>query len=167
LLEGAEMPRPVYVLLAEAGHIDRRTNLVSVFNIVEVVEVSRNVADAPTQLPAGVPQTYNILAAWMKEDGDASDDVFESQLACLAPDGTDFFVSPVVDFNFNLPYHRVHVREAAIPGFPAIGVFVIEARLRRAGQEDWQLRQQFPFFVREIVIAPTTPAQPPAAESTL
>jgi len=107
-----------------------------------------------------------ITAVWLREAGDTNEDQFEGQVACLSPDGTELFHSEVSPFKFTALFQRFDIPAVQIPGFISLGIHTVEARLRRAGQQEWQWRQSFPFVVQEIVLptptAPLSPENPPA-----
>jgi hypothetical protein len=177
------MPLPAYVILSDSGSVDQLTHRVSIFNIVEAFNVALQeelVSAAPNSQPqpnAGIetnaPATgierripittkTRIVTAWMKEEGDTPQDNFDLQVACIAPDGSEFFYTQVTTFAFTLWFHRLNVEAPPIPGFPQLGVYRLESRLRRTGQQEWQWRQSFPFVVQET--QPTYPAAAPAIE---
>jgi hypothetical protein len=153
------MPRPAYIMFAASGAVDRHTNRSSYFDIIETIEVV--LAEAGSGAPAlASQQPMRIAAVWMREETESTEDRYEGQIACIAPDGTEFFATPVALFTIPLLFYRIDIPNVIIPGFPALGLYVIEGRLRRAGQQGWELRQSFPFHVREMP-APTPRATPP------
>lgn len=152
------MPKAAYVLFAESGAIDTDTNRLSLFDLIDIVEVvprkPGEVASSPTKrrLPRAV-------AVWVREEDDNLGDVFEIQIACVAPDGTDYFASPVHRFSFSAPFHRLNIPAIDVTGYPATGLYLIESRLRKVGQTGWTVRQSYPFLVQ------VTPSSQPATGS--
>jgi hypothetical protein len=154
------MPRPAYIVFAQMGVVDQATNGISFFNVIEGVD---GVAMEPTATPpADAGMVAHLTAVWLKEPSDTPDVYFESDVICLSPSGTPIFlgVTPPFSFAANVNFHRLTLREFRIAGFPEIGTYVIEARLRRADQSDWVARQTFPFVVSE-----RANKQPPAADA--
>jgi hypothetical protein len=151
------MPRPGYVMFANSGANDQVTNLVSLFDIIEIINVYQ--PDQPIQMMTAKPN--RIVVAWLRQDGDSDADRFEGQIACVNPDGTDLFAAVAEPFSFTSPFYRWTV--PVLPfGFNALGIHQIEARLRRVGQQEWLCRQTFPFVVQAGVLS-TIPALPPEA----
>jgi len=160
------MPRPVYILFCDSGSVDNHTNRVSLFNVIEIFKVLLNptegaedqvksTIEAGTRISSKLGGGQRVTAVWMREDGDTPDAVFETQLTCLAPDGTSLFSSPMLTFSFKTWFQRFDVYSLHIPGFPSLGVYAIESRVRRVGEQEWQWRQSFPFVVEEFKPAPT------------
>jgi len=152
------MARPAYIVFAESGAIDQPTNRASFFNVVENLDVIQQEGNATPPAGAGQRATFRIVVAWMKEPADTPDIVFESEVVCLAPSGEPFFGGHATTFTFppEINFHRLYVNDLHIPGFPALGVYNIEARLRRRGEEGWTTRQTYPFLVRQVA-APNPP----------
>ena len=151
------MPRSGYVMFAHSGANDQLSNLVSLFDIIEIINVFQS--NATIQIPPFANLVQNrIVVAWLREDGDLDTDRFEGQIACLNPDGTDLFAMDAEPFSFTSPFFRW---TAPIPpfGFNVLGTHQIEARLRRVGQQEWTCRQTFPFIVQAGALPPavTTP----------
>ncbi len=155
------MPRPAYVMFANSGANDQVSNLVSLFDIIEIVNVFQ--PNAPIQFPppVGTTNLNRIVVAWLREDGDSDADRFEGQIAVVNPDGTDLFAVIAEAFSFTSPFFRW---TAPVPpfGFNALGIHQIEARLRRVGEQQWSWRQNFPFIVQAMPMPPAVPAEPPA-----
>jgi hypothetical protein len=161
------MPRPAYVMFANSGANDQVSNLVSLFDVIEIVNVFQ--PNAPIQMPqVGTTMLNRIVVAWLRLDGDSDADRFEGQIAVVNPDGTDLFVVPTEAFSFTSPFFRWTAPVMPF-GFSALGLHQIEARLRRVGQQEWLCRQTFPFIVQAmpmpvvpVIPTPTPPLEPPA-----
>jgi hypothetical protein len=169
-----DMARPVYVLFAESGSVDQHTNKVSMFDILESIDVlkaaeitgkSEDISQTPNPVIVRKTNPYRLVATWMREDGEADDDLFETEVVCETPNGARLFHTPVFPFSFgDKQLHRLYIPEVDLPGFTELGSHVIEARLRRAGQEEWPWRQHFPFLVREKPKAQPTQQVDPKKE---
>lgn len=161
------MPRPAYIVCAQSGSVDQYTNRASMFDIVEVFKASQRPTsaeevkkleaafgeDAPTEdgLSIFVAELLRlrILCTWMRSPEDSPTDRFESQIAIVTPDGQDFVKTVTTPTLFTQVFHRVFVPEMRLPGFPGLGTYLVEGRLRREGATDWEWRQSFPFVVQE------------------
>jgi len=153
-----KMPRPVYVIFANSGSIDQTSNMVSIFDVIEIVNVFKKVSDSTSYL---IPQKTNrITAVWMRETVDKVADKFQGQLACVDPENAELFVSEVIEFSFEFPFYRF-ASQVFLVGFNTLGTHLIEARLRRAGEEGWTWRQTFPFIVQEGILPSTIPTEAP------
>lgn len=155
------MAQPAYIMMAESGAIDARSNRVSLFEVVEVVEVTpRQAADPPPEQSRA--RADRVLVVWMKDEADTPDVAYETQLACVAPDGTDFFVAYTTPFRFpaGAQFFRAITTDLKIPGFPTVGVYRLEGRLRREGDTGWAARQSFPFLVQIKASPPPEAANP-------
>ena len=157
------MPRPAYVMFSQSGSVDKYTNRVTVTDVIEVIQVRRGPADGsqPPGHQSGRP--YRLVAVWMKEEGDNPEDDFEQQVVCIDPNGNEFFASPVSQFRFATIFYRLESPRVDLPGFPELGVYVIEARRSRVGQQEWQARQSFPFVVQATPQPAPAATDPPAA----
>jgi hypothetical protein len=149
------MPRPAYIICSESGSIDHRTNQLSTFNVLEAIDVSPVPPLPPKDDLAGLKNLLSslggvkvrITAAWMRDAADSLDTVFETEIVGLDPEGDTIFRASSADFSFAKPFHRVNA-SLKMPGFPSLGVYLIEARLRQKGDADWTWRQSFPVLVK-------------------
>ena len=164
------MPRSAYIMLSVSGSVDQFQNKLSIFDVVEVITVSSfqeesqakqpgksldmeqstRVAD-PTPAIMGPP--LRLVSTWMREEGDTPEIRFESQVACLCPDGQELFITAPQELQFSEFFHRLIVPEFQFPDLPLAGVYLLEGRLRRAGDQSWEWRQTYPFLVRELPAA--------------
>jgi hypothetical protein len=62
------MPKPVYILCADNVSIDKATNLVSVFSILERIHVEKGPSD-PKRMP-NMPLRLKSIAVWRREESD-------------------------------------------------------------------------------------------------
>jgi hypothetical protein len=153
------MARLAYLILSRSGAIDQTKNTASFFHVVETVTVSPAPPDATPQEGRARPQHHFFLVAvFLREEGDAPDQEFESQTMCLLPSGDTFFESAVTSFRFSSPFHRLYVPDLTLHGYPALGLYELKARLRRAGEQQWHSEQTFPFLVLE------TPREAPSPD---
>jgi len=146
------MPRPAYILFAESGSLDEFTNQVSAFNIVELIIVRKSIPDLPPFPSRQIKRKFRLIAAWIKDDGDTPDVVFQIQLSCFDQAGRAIYTSGIDSFSFTPDsyFHRYIASTVEFNGFPSLGEYSVEARLRRVGEQEWMVRQSFPFLVMEI-----------------
>lgn len=146
------MGLPAYIIYSGSGSIDSISNRVNLFDLIEVIEVQK-VEEKP-KLDSVQPEqkkgkTHRVVAAWIKELTDSPDDIFECQIVCLDPNGTELMKTELNSFKFEMPFHRVILPDVTIPGFMTTGNHFFESRLRRHGQTEWAAIQRFPFLVRD------------------
>lgn len=145
------MPLPVYFICSQSGAIDQATNLASAFNILETVQIAQI---RPTTAPIR-PNTIRLLAAWMREESDTPDQVFQVDIfGIFPPDGRELQLGQT-EFQFTLPLQRLFV-DMPLAHFFGPGVLRIEARIRRTGQPEILNTMTFRIILQE---APTPLAQ--------
>lgn len=140
------MPRPVYIVCSESSSDDKETGLLSIFNIIDKVQFSKNPAIGQRQVAPLVQ--LRITAGWMKEKGDDGSE-FEFALVLRPPHKEDINIGSGT-FSFTLPLFRVTAK--LIGGLPldGDGILWIECRVRKVGARGWQNRQEYPIFVEEL-----------------
>ena len=144
------MPRPGYIICSASYAEDRTTNLLSLLQIVECfdgIPITTS-SDGKQIIPMGT--TISAISVWVKEEGDSSTDMFETQINCIAPDGSEFFTTPIIQFSFGEGggFYRTIAKDIAIPGFPVLGTYLVGSKVRRVGETVWMSQQPFPFVVR-------------------
>jgi hypothetical protein len=128
------MPRPSYIICAQHIVEDKRTSLVSLFNIVERVEIHPlPTVDGPIFLEA---MNLHFQAVWMREDGDNAQDEFEHQLL-ITSTAADPIIGVPVTFRFENPLQRFAGRIQAHLMFAGPGTMRVESRIRRVGSDGW------------------------------
>lgn len=148
------MPQPAYIILANSGAVDQYSNSVSLFDLVECYLVCDRSSIADGKEKGFASKPHRIVVAWLREGADSPTDVFQGQVVCIGPDGEEFFVVNREDFSFDNPICRWNI-ELLVPGFTMLGTHVVEARLRRAGDEEWTWRQTYSFLVQDPAKNPT------------
>lgn len=149
------MPRPAYIVCSKSGSVDQFGNNVSCFEVIETLHLRRVEGEQETGVgQRGKPFTMRVVATWMREDGDGEEQEFESQFVGHFPGHAEEIVlGDFPAFRFTNPFHRLFIAELQLPGFFGLGVFVIESRVRRAGEAEWQWRQSFPIRLDEMPAA--------------
>jgi hypothetical protein len=151
------MPRPTYLICAQGVSVHPETNLLSLFNIVEIVQATLvPVIDGKPVIPESAKlsiPTFQVVSVWIAEEGDLGKN-FEFQFWCSSPKGLPLFHSDIATFIFAARSHRL-ITDPVIPqGYPELGTYTIEARIRKLGDKDW-ITQKYSFIVME---RPKTPA---------
>ena len=149
------MPRPVYIIASESTSEDARSNVLSIFNVIERIEIEFAVISATSQppplSPAAIQGNLNrfvVIAVWMKLPTDNPDDAHQHQMAMCYPDGTEKIVADdnnVLFANDDRPRNRYGLVVAGSPTTME-GTFRFESRMRRVGNEEW-IRQDYPIRV--------------------
>ena len=130
--------------------MDQYTNRTSVFDLIESLEVMKTPSDESSPKIRKVNKHW-IFCAWMKDAKDRDDDVFEILVSCIGPDGTEVFSGEPVPFSFgkDIWFFRLTVPDFEIAGYPHLGTYVVEGKIRKAGEKEWFATQEYPFHVRE------------------
>jgi len=129
------MPKPLYILCAESGAVDKYTNRPSLFNVIEQITVNvREVPDAKVVLRIK-PLDLIVIACWEREDTDSHEDVFEAE-AVIAFPGQEPQIQKQPEFSLALRFHRFFIK---IEGDPPqeTGTAKLISRVRRKGSEEW------------------------------
>lgn len=140
------MPKPIYIICAEAVCEDKGTNQISFFNVVE--RVLLDAAPQATPVPPTPAIALTLLksvtvAVWSRQDGD--DGQFESNFLIRLPNGDElnadtgpFSVSAVED----KPLHRFKLSLTLALPFVS-GILTIASRLRPVGSNAAWLSQEY------------------------
>ncbi|HEY7426933.1 MAG TPA: hypothetical protein VH682_22040 [Gemmataceae bacterium] len=143
------MPRPFYIVCAVSGALDKRTNAISLFGLVETIEFHelKPPPDAQPGTPLVVaPLSMLIATAWLREEGDSPEQYFEAEIVCFLP-GSDepALTVPFEPFRFERPVHRLIVWETTLS--PELdmkpGLLRFVNRVRRAGGTEWTWEQEY------------------------
>lgn len=144
------MPKPVYIICAEGVTEDRRTNLVSLFNVLEkltaTVEPDGDNEEKVQRLPL---LRFRALAVWMREESDPLDQEFEAKLQLIIPpDGEEITLPVRRRFKFKEGGHlqRISLTFEGGPPMKGPGTLRVLSLVRAVGSEEW-LRQEYPIFV--------------------
>lgn len=146
------MPRPIYIICAENITVDRDTNLVSIFNVLEKIEVSGIIQHADpkhrrvSRIHGG---SSKAVAVWARVQGDEGKK-FEAQFEVSFPDGKAES-SPILPFVFEGPMllHRF-IMSLQMHPIQQSGKIRVENRVRRQGTDTWQ-SQAYEIFVESSV----------------
>ncbi len=151
------MPRPVYIVCHQTGMEDRETGLISLFFLIEKLQVTQLPLPPSGQVML-IPQLlFRVVAAWMRNPDDAPDQEYDWEMLLTYPPGgpapTLLLGTGRFRFDLNRPLHRFTANvQGQLPLGPP-GLLVAESKVRRVGEADWQ-SQTYPIIIE--------PLQPPA-----
>jgi len=142
------MPRPLYIVCCEAGSEDRRTGLLSHFQLYEKITLRR--LPLPQGRPVVMSLPMRVVAVWMKFPDDPQEQEYDFEMAFYLPDGREVIPHRgTFAFEPAAWQYRIAVHANTFPPGLTTGTFRIECRIRRAGTtEDW-VRQDYPILVEE------------------
>jgi hypothetical protein len=132
------MPRPVYSLFAEKISIDQESNLVSLFGVIEKLDIVlwRVGTEVPPQKKLGI-LGGKLISVWGKIPGDNGKKFeFEIDLEFPGGHGGSTGVTPW-EFPKDAIFHRF-ITEVQIPPMPESGILSIITKVRRKGSKTWQ-----------------------------
>jgi hypothetical protein len=152
------MPSPVFIIVARAAVEDRTTNILSLFSVVESlnVAVTPNPENADPVLLEALNDArrraseYAAFAVWRREDGDENA-VFEHQFSMVFPDREDPVPAAPFQFNSAMPLQRFRLDINGIPPLAQSCTIYVESRVRRPDSgEQWQQRYPILFNVQHL-----------------
>lgn len=144
------MPRPVYIILSSSGVEDSQTRLVSLFNVLERIEVAehlRPTSDGKQSMHVQLLE-FRVSAVWMKLPEDNPEQEYQHQIVLCLPDGTEHVLCDDTRAFFasdDRPLMRFLLDVKAAP-FAQSGIVRVESRLRKVKEESWA-RQDYPLAV--------------------
>jgi hypothetical protein len=145
------MPSPVFIVCSEGGSIDRHTNMVSIFDVIEKITFKvfaksseglppPNLQDA---LPGGKPASLNTLrvtAVWRRADDDENRE-FEFKTTVQFPGSSEQVLAGEGRFVFNTILYRII--STVYSDMPSqSGAIIVTSSVRRVGSAEW-LDQQY------------------------
>jgi len=149
------MPKPAYIICSESGAEDRHTGLVSLYNLVDRIQLNRGTQPHATATPIS---QLRLTASWMRESAD-EDKEFEFEAAAISPSGDETHLGRG-SFIFNLMFYRLNIRMLGLFPIKGDGLFWLEVRIRRAGSKTWQV-QRAPLWVEQLPSLPAEAQKPP------
>lgn len=140
------MPRPLYIVCSESAAVDQDSNRVSLFNVVEGLEVTLQTIPSEQRLTFVKTLGFRGIAVWMRSEDDDPEDDYEFELAARAPGDTEENVFADGKFKFTKRNHRFNVHIGVHKPWTESGMFVFISRIRKVGTTEW-LSQDFPIHV--------------------
>jgi hypothetical protein len=158
------MPRPGYIICSISGSQDEYTKSVSLFNVIEAMEVEE-VQEQPGRTTLMTPVQMRITTVWLREETDQPEQEFQARLSVLLPGSEE----PIVVAGF-APFQFRHflAQRLIVPDFPFRsmplnpGFLRFVSQVRRSEDAEWTCRQEFAILVRRKPIPAEQPAPPQA-----
>src|SRR5262245_49785220 len=125
------MPIPAYVMCSSSGAVDQRTNLVSLFNVVEAIDVyAAGTPEKDIKTQAGRGNSLFVMAVWLREDADLPSAKYDGEIAIILPTGEELVTVGARDFEFPQSdvFFRFQAPTVPLVGFPSLGICRVEAR---------------------------------------
>jgi hypothetical protein len=131
------MPKPVFIICSESGSEDRVTGLVSLFKVIERIELHDRPAPEEGRPIVPHPLPFQFVAVWALSEGDDTDHEYEFEHKLTLPEGRETTLqSGTFFFEKERPRHRFTV---IVNGFvpKGAGLFRVESRIRKVGEGNW------------------------------
>ncbi len=145
------MPMPVYILCCESGSEDKRTGVVSHFNVIETLQINKIVPPPDGQPPVQIVTRpgFRIVAVWRCTSPDEVGREFQYQATVsMPPDNLGKVVWEGVA-QFDQPVHRFFLNLEGPMFFDGPGMLYIRFQVRAPGSPDW-ITQEYPIVVEEL-----------------
>jgi hypothetical protein len=156
------MPRPVFILCAEAVVVDKLTNFTSVFEIIEKVNFQRMDNPPPEVIP--IPPFFKmaIIGTWMRNPDEGDDVQFENEFLLTIPPDNKEIALVKTEFSFSPGKHLFRFIAKFNAPLPLEGSGMMEAinRVRRKGDQQWASLQSYPIVINEVAEIPKPSEEP-------
>jgi hypothetical protein len=150
------VPRLLFMIPSESLSIDQASNRLSLFNVLEQVNLPR--------FPAIVPQLC-VTILWQRERDEAPDDVFAQTIEIRDPDGTTICPPRRAQFKMPKKRHRIvsiiNNLEIHRAGQHELRLFCHPRDVERPGEE--HLLATYPIEVSQVQMPPTLPPANPSS----
>ena len=150
------MPKPIYIICSETGSEDKDTGLLSLFNLIDTLQITKAAKGMPLRAASPITQ-LRITACWLQESGD-EDKEFEIEVAVISPVGEETILGRAA-LVFATKFCRISARVIGLFPIKGEGMFWIEARIRKTDSNAWQVNKT-PLFVEQL---PSSTAEVPAS----
>ena len=154
------MAKPIYIICSESGAEDRISGRVSLFNLVEKIQIGKLPPDFKgIVISKGI--SLWVTAAWMRESEEEGTGEFDFETIVNMPGSAEPIEMMKGSFAFGKVFQRIMTRiEGHLP-FSGSGTMTIQCRIRRAGSTVWSA-QECPIILEEMAlpIPPTEPTSP-------
>jgi hypothetical protein len=131
------MPKPAFIICSESGSEDRVTGLVSLFKVIERIELHER-PDSEEGRPIVLnPLPFQVVAVWALSEDENADQEYEFEHKLTLPSGKEATLqSGTFFFERGRPRHRFTV---IVNGFMPqdAGLLRVENRIRKVGEGDW------------------------------
>jgi hypothetical protein len=148
------MIRHVWTVFCTSSAIDKDTNQVSLFDLIEQIRVQ--LANAP---PAGqkaiVPAHFQVVTLWSRGDGNEAE-IAPTRMRLMAPNGEELLRSDV-----DLSEHQLRRVRLNLAGMPFVGDGRYHFRVELKDGDEWQVVGDVPVrFEIEVQLPGAEPAAP-------
>lgn len=141
------MPKPVYIICSQSGVEDKRTGLLSHFNVLEKIQIVEASPQEGQKRQSSQLPLFRMVAVWMSVPEDISRE-FNFEVAVIIPPGAKRIVPAKGTFAFDKALHRFLFEFVGVP-IEGPGILQVESRICKAGSDNW-LSQTYP-IVLELV----------------
>jgi hypothetical protein len=117
------MARPVYIICSLSGSEDKRTGLLSHFNVIEKLQIIA-IPIKPDDKVQAPSITFRMVAVWMRGDEDTNQE-FEYEVVALMPPENKEVHGTKGKFVFEKPLQRLTVEFIGSPPFAGAGIMYI------------------------------------------
>jgi hypothetical protein len=150
------MIRHVWTVFCSSSAIDRDTNQVSLFDLIEQIRVQL-AAPPPAGEKAVVPAQFQVVTLWTRGDGNEAESA-PTRLRLVTPNGHELLKS---ENNVDLTEHQFRRVRLNLAGMPYVGDgryhFLVDLR----DGDDWRVVADVPVQFEVVVQLPTAePANP-------
>jgi len=137
------MPRPLFIICSEHMSIDRDSEFVSLFRLVEAVTFQ---PDEEQKLLEDTDLPLKIISAWMREEADDFETDFEFRLGRRLPTSGRFVVMKTEEFRFKKSFHRF-IANTIFPGYDGEGIMWFVGQVRKKGEAEW-ISHEYPVIMK-------------------
>ncbi|HUT12635.1 MAG TPA: hypothetical protein VMY42_19220 [Thermoguttaceae bacterium] len=147
------MVRPRFIVCSEGRSIDKITNLVTFYNVIDQLTTTISSPEPKQPVFFGLP--IHLSAVWMRERDSEKEIEYEAEIRLFSPGSEEPAVLHPDNFRFG--QHRFFRIDALIrPGLSGNetlklelrdGIMRLECRIRPVGETEW-LSQDYPIPVR-------------------
>jgi hypothetical protein len=123
------MPKCYLLTLCGGSSLDQQSNNVTLFNVVEQVNVPENQQPPPgALLPLEIHAYFQLGPLEMNQR-------FEVRFALVASSGLETFTD---SFQHRSPSPRYRTRTLGLPAPPVVGTYELRIDWRQTGSDDWR-----------------------------
>jgi hypothetical protein len=140
----------VWSVVCERSSIDQDTNLISINDVVENINIPDEVEDDKIK---GLVSFKNEVISSYYRVGDADSVERATQLiVVIAPDGKEIARNTFdIVFTKGIVRHRCRIKGAGVP-VVGLGVHLFEVRLKRDIDEDFQTVARIPVTIKKLSV---------------
>jgi hypothetical protein len=149
------MPRLECTIIAQSFAVDRTSNALSIFNILEAINLPAE-DPPPERSPTALPIPFSVIQFWSRGEATQPEKA-ETRVRIVAPNGTQLAVVPIAVDLETAPRVRTMLNAAAFP-YAGVGEYRFESELRVG--DEWK-----PISVTKVAVVKVTPSQSPQAAS--